>query len=420
VRPAEVVLSVALRLAASAAKFAIFLYLAKDLPPEEVGLIGIVFAVIAIGVQITGAELHYINSRDIAAGSKDVVAGLIKAQLRVHMISYLGVAPVLWIVFYFGLLAHKYFWIVLVLLISEHLAQELTRFLQFVFRPVLSALLIFIRSGLWVIALIFGVELFHINLSALIVLKAWAIFSILAAACGLYLIREYLLLRQQISLFTLEWVTRTLRRAAPFFTTTVFFSSSLYLDRFILDALLGKEAVGIYFFLWSLASALSVFVTFAVGVFYGPLAIRAYRQEGLGAYLKVRKVFARKTATYAGIGMFCGAILIEPVLQFIGRVEYLEYAYIFYFLLSANCVVLASDFTNLEMYVRGLDREMMFAAIFGLVVTLVIQWTFIDWWGIAGGGVGAILSVLATWCGRFYFLRRSLRIEPVLLTGFRQ
>jgi len=411
----SVVSSLFFRLSAAAAKFILFIYLARNISPEDLGLLGIIIAILIIAVQMTGMELHYVNSRNIAAQEMKNVAPIIKAQFSTHFLSYILALPCLAIVFYFEILDWSYLLSLSALLIFEHLSQEMVRFLQFTFNPVKSAFLIFLRSGVWVFILIILCEFYSFELTVKLVLNLWLIFSIFASIYGAFSLRKFLFKKTEIKLFSLTWLREVLIRSMPFFLTTTCFTLSQFIDRFVLNNIIGGFGVGIFFFMASMASALNLFVSFSVGVFYGPLAIRAFRKDGLQEFKSVKRVFIKKSIIFGCIGLICALMFIHPALYFIDSKEYYNYVNIYYLMLFANCIMVASDFSNLEMYVRGLDIEMMSSAIVGLVMTFIIQVSFISLWGMNGIGFAVILSVATTWLIRHLFFKRAIRLNPDLL-----
>jgi O-antigen/teichoic acid export membrane protein len=412
-------LAVFFRLSGALSKFVLFLYLGRAVDTAQIGLLAIVIAVVAIFVQLVGAEFHYINNREIASSTKLHAAGLIRGQLILHCVSYFLILPMLSLVFFFGLLDWIYFIPILCLLITEHLGQEIFRFLQFRFKPVLGALVLFVRSGLWVFVFIYLVERYGVLPSIQNVLEIWLVFSLLAVFFGGYFIRDYLFERQASKVFSLAWSKNAIGRAMPFFISAACFSLFQYLDRFILELTLGTASVGIMFFLASLASALHLFVSFAVGVFYGPLAIRAFRQKGLDAYLEVRSSFIKKTIAYGLIGVIFALVLISPVLNLVGKADYLSHAYVFYLMLIANAIMIGADFANLDLYVRNMDKEIMFSTVFALLASIVIQTIMILAFGIMGAALGVILSAIGMWIARRAMYTRAITASPQLVRKFR-
>ena len=412
---ASIILTVFFRLSGALSKFVLFLYLGRMVETAQIGLLGIIYAVLAIFVQLVGAELHYVNSREIVSSAKAHAAGLIRGQLLLHFVSYFLIVPVLSLVFLFGILDWMYFYLVLCLLIAEHLGQELFRFLQFCFRPVLGALVLFIRSGVWVFIFIGAVEHYDIVPSIQNILKIWLSSALLAVIFGAYFIRDFLFDRQAISVFTLKWAATALKKASPFFVSMACFSLFQYIDRFILNYTLGPASVGIFFFLASLASFLQVFVTFSVGVFYGPRAIRAFHQEGLKRYLEVRSTFIKRSVVFCFVGLVPALVLISPVLNFVGKADYISYVHVFFLMLVANGMMIGADFANLDLYVRNLDREMMFSTILGLVIAFIIQIASIVILGVTGAAIGAILSTIGIWITRRLVYAKAIAVSPNLL-----
>ena len=388
--------------------------------PENLGILGIIIAILIIAIQITGFELHYVNSRNIAVEKDQNVAAIIKAQFSFHFLSYIVALPCLSLIFFYEILDWSYFLILSILLIFEHLSQEMIRLLQFTFNPVKGAFLIFLRSGVWAFILIILCEFYSFELTVKSVLIVWLIFSIIATIYGVVSLRKFLFTRNEIKLLSLSWVKGVLITSLPFFITTTCFTISQFIDRFVLDNIIGSFAVGIFFFMASMASALNLFVSFSVGVFYGPMAIRAFRKNGLNEFIKVRRIFIKKTIIFTLIGLLAAMVLIHPSLYFINKEEYHSYLYIYYLMLFANCLMIGSDFSNLEMYVRGLDFEMMFSSIISLVMTFIFVVSFVLLWGMGGIGYAVILSVATRWLLRHLFFKRAIKLNPDLLYSKRK
>ena len=412
----SVLSSLFFRLGAAASKFILFIYLARNITPEELGLIGIIIAILIIAVQMTGLEIHYVNSRNIVTEQEINSAAIIRAQFLTHFLSYILALPCMVLLFFFQILDWSYLIVISALLISEHLGQEMIRFLQFTFKPVKSAILIFLRSGCWAYVLIILCEFFSFELNVKLVLYVWLLFSITAVVYGLISLRTFLFGKIEINLFTLDWLRTVLLKSMPFFFTTSFFTISQYIDRFVLQNIIGGFGVGIFFFMASMASALNLFVSFSVGVFYGPLSIRAFRKDGKQSFEEIKQIFIKKSIIFGIVGLTCGLILIHPALYFIDKEEYYNFIYIYYLMLFANCLMIGSDFANLEMYVRGLDVEMMSSAMIGLILTFIIQVTLVSLWGMSGVGFAAIISVGTTWITRYLVFKRAIRRNPKLLS----
>ena len=416
--PLKKAFSIFLRLAAAAAKFFLFLYLAVKLSPAEVGQFGLVVAIISIGIIFIGAELHYVNSREIASSKITDIRIIITDQIKTHLVFYILVPPLLYVLTLVDFLDGEYFFIVLGLLICEHISQEIIRFLQFTFQPVLGSFLIFFRNVSWVICLLVFSELALMELSITSVLLVWMMFSFFTVVLGLFLIRDYLV-NVDYKNFDLRQMADNLLRALPFFITALFFVLSQNIERFTLKSIIDSEGVGVFFFLASLASVLLLVVTYGVNVFFAPHAINAFRNNGYEAYWEIKKQFIWQTLIFTLGAVLVAVNLIDPLLTFVGKGDYIDNKNIFYVMLATNFVLLFSDFTNLDMYVRNMDREMMYASIGGLSFAIINSVVFVSFMGVMGAALAAFFSVLCLWAFRGYFYRRGLTLDPSLIMSVR-
>lgn len=416
--PLNKVFSIFLRLSAAVAKFFLFLYLAVKFSPAEVGQFGLVVAIISIGIIFIGGELHYVNSREIAASKITDIRIIITDQLKTHLVFYILVPPLLYVLTLVGFLDDEYFYIVLGLLICEHISQEIIRFLQFTFQPILGSFLIFFRNVSWVICLLVFSELALMELTIANLLLVWMMFSFFTVLLGLFLIRDYLV-NVDYKNFNFRKMKNNLLRALPFFITALFFVLSQNVDRFTLKSIIDSESVGVFFFLASLASVLLLVVTYGVNVFLAPHAINAFRNNSYGAYGEIKKTFMWQTLIFALVAILVAIMLFDPLLSFVGKDDYIDNKNIFYVMLASNFMLLFSEFTNLDMYVRNMDREMMYASIGGLSLAIINSVVFVSFMGVLGAAVAAFFSVLCLWAFRNYFYRRGLKLDPSLIMSVR-
>jgi len=416
--PLKKVFSVFLRLSAAVTKFFLFLYLAVKFSPAEVGQFGLVVAVISIGVIFIGGELHYVNSREIAASKITDIRIIITDQLKTHLVFYILLPPLLYVLTLVDFLDGEYFYVVLGLLICEHISLEIIRFLQFTFQPVLGSFLIFFRNVSWVICLLVFSELGLMELSITNLLLVWMMFSLCTVLLGLFLIRDYLI-NIDYKNFNFRKMKNNLRRALPFFVTALFFALSQNVERFTLKSIIDSESVGVFFFLASLASVLLLVVTYGVNVFLAPHAINAFRNNSCEAYGEIKKTFIWQTLIFALAAILAAIMLFDPLLSFVGKDDYIDNKNIFYVMLASNLMLLFSDFTNLDMYVRNMDREMMYASIGGLSLAIINSVVLVSFMGVLGAAVAAFISVLCLWAFRGYFYRRGLELDPSLIMSVR-
>ena len=73
-----------------------------------------------------------------------------------------------------------------------------------------------------------------------------------------------------------------------------------------------------------------------------------------------------------------------------------------------NVVLIFSDFSNLDLYVRELDKEIMWATLSSLFFAIVLQTILVWQLGIYGAALGALLSALFLWYMRSYMYKKFI------------
>ena len=107
----------------------IFIFLLGKFAEDEyfLGEYGIITTSISLIIYLVGFDYYVFNTREILK-SKESIIDKIRNQFFFHLIAYSFVLPLtLTIIFYFDFIDIKYFLIVFLLIISEHLGQELFR-----------------------------------------------------------------------------------------------------------------------------------------------------------------------------------------------------------------------------------------------------------------------------------------------------
>src|SRR5680860_183501 len=144
-------LNLGLRSLTLTVKFVFILSLAVFLPPEQVGLYGLIAVSVAYSTYFVGFEFYTYSTRDLVARPRKEWSGLLSSQMIFFLIMYLLILPAFSILFFLGMLPWSIFKAFLALVVLEHLSTELMRFLIAIERPLLATTIIFIKQALWAI-----------------------------------------------------------------------------------------------------------------------------------------------------------------------------------------------------------------------------------------------------------------------------
>ena len=120
-------MNIALRGITLASKFLLIFFLAKFLEPAELGLYGLLTVTIGYALYLLGFDFYTFTTREILKRERHEWGGLLKDQGALSLVLYVIVLPLLSLIFLEGLLPWSVAGWFFILLVLEHLTQELGR-----------------------------------------------------------------------------------------------------------------------------------------------------------------------------------------------------------------------------------------------------------------------------------------------------
>src|SRR5690606_20238622 len=110
-------------------RFLLIFFLARFLEPAELGLYGLFSATISYALYLLGFDFYTFTTREVLRRERSEWGGLLKSQLGLSAVLYGVFLPLLVLIFVQGLLPWQLAGLFFVLLVLEHLTQELGRLL---------------------------------------------------------------------------------------------------------------------------------------------------------------------------------------------------------------------------------------------------------------------------------------------------
>ena len=180
--------NVALRMLASGSRFALVILLARLMEPAQIGLYGLFTATVGFSMLAIGGDYYTYSQRELIAVPRERWGFVLQHQALATGFLYLALLPPQLLIFGFDLLPMSLALWFFVLLVVEHVAQEINRLLVAMQRPLVASWVLFLRMGAWVWAVlpIMWLDPAARNLSALFL--AWLIGGMVAIAVGLQVI----------------------------------------------------------------------------------------------------------------------------------------------------------------------------------------------------------------------------------------
>lgn len=376
---AERLLSVALRGMTLASKFMLIFLLARFLEPAELGIYGLLVATIGYALYLLGFDFYSFTTRELLKCDRSEWGGVLKGQVAVSAILYMIFLPLLSLIFLKGLLPLSLAVWFFVLLVLEHINQELGRLLIAISEQLLAAVVLFLRSGVWAVAvtLLMYVDPGTRNLD--FVLGAWTLGGFAALLLGIHRIYQLKVGGWRKSV-DWGWVGKGLKIAIPLLVATLAIRGVFTLDRYWFEAMVGLEVLGAYVLFMGISSALMSFLDAGVFAFSYPALITAHSRLDAAAFrLGLRKMFTQTLAVSAFFAVIA-LLLIGPLLQWLGKSLYIEYQDLFPWILLSTLLYAASMVPHYGLYAQGHDRSIIYSHIVGLLVFVPFTWLFSQYW----------------------------------------
>lgn len=384
-----------------AGKFLVLLAIARYLPPDQVGVWGLMNVTITISLYFLGLDFYTFNTREILALEAPQRTPLIRDQIIFHGLVYVIVLPALLTVFAAGVIPWKYAVWFYLLLVLEHLSQEATRILITLSRPTLANLVVFLRSGIWTYAVIGIISAAGDARRLPVVWMGWAVGAIISIAVAAAALRRLPWEASRRVGVNWTWMRRGVVVALPFFVATLSFTGIQYVDRYFLQLYRGEAMVGVYTFYTGIANVIQTFIFSGVIMVLYPPVIAAYQR---GEFPRYRQLMRKMTFGVAGgliVLTTLALILIKPVLHLIDQPTYEQHFSVFFIILISVGLTTLSYLPHYALYVKHRDLAIIAATVTGLIVALIANAVLVPRYGLPGAaaataGAVAVMALFKT------------------------
>lgn len=379
-------------------KFVLIFFLAVFLEPKELGLYGLITATIAYAIYPLGFDFYAFTTRELLKHDRSKWGGMLKDQGVFHLILYALVMPLLLLIFVLDFLPWYVAGWFFVLLVLEHLNQELMRLLVAISQQLIASVVLFLRSGAWAIAitaLMFADE----NIRQLeSVLIAWSI----GGMAALFL-SSITLFRLKIgdwrSAINWKWLGHGLKIAIPLLVATLAIRGVFTFDRYWFESLHGLELLGVYVLFMGITNSLMSFMDAGVFSFIYPNLIRYYNNNDKNSFrLELRKLLIQ-TVMLTGLFVVFSLLVIEPLLTLLNKPLYLQQLQLFPWILLAMTLYCLGMVPHYALYSQGKDKPIIYSHIASLVIFVPATFVFSQWNGFLAVPLGlcAAFTLILLW-----------------------
>lgn len=360
-------INVGLRGLTMVSRFALVIVLARLLSPAEVGTYGLFAATVGFSMLAIGGEYYNHSQRELLSEPRSRWSFVLQHQVIAALLLYTVLLPAQFCIFVFGLLPWPLAGWFFVLLIGEHLAQEINRLLIAMQRQLLASAVLFLRMGMWIWALLPLMWLKPSYRYIEIVFSGWLLGLILAVILGVFAVwREARPWRYW--LLDWSWLRRGFAVSFFYMIATLSFRALQTFDRYAVEFLTDKDLLGVYVLYTGMAMAVISVIDSGVFFFLYPKLVAARRQGDIAIWDKLMRELAW-SALAVGLGVVLLIGLLAPwISTWIGKPLYAAHINLLWMLLMMALLYAMAMVPHYGLYSIGLDKVIVHANLSALIV----------------------------------------------------
>ncbi|MEO7224314.1 MAG: hypothetical protein ABIY37_17740, partial [Devosia sp.] len=379
-----------MRLTTMVVKFVLTIYIARRMGLADLGLYGLISGVVIVGPIVASMGLMGLLARELVTRELGELTQLLRHYWRTVGTLYLTLLFPLAISV--GLFTGQ-LWICLMTLaiwLLEHVNNDSFAVLISRQRALLANVLYFLRAGGWMIVFMAAGLIVPPAWATLLLLSLWLAFEFIAVVGFAIAARRWPWRSAPVSpRETVRWWRETVRPALKFWASDTGNVMGLYVDRYIITALMGLEYLGVYVLFWSVANAVYNLTETGTLQTRRPLLIGAHHRSDRTEY---RRVFRSMSFSSFGsilvLSLLAGAVF-PFALQFINRPVADGFIPLLWVLLLAGVVRVGFNLLTNDLYARRRDVVMVTTNILVLPISTLCNFLLLPFIGLYGAGWAA-------------------------------
>ena len=387
-------------------KFLLSIYLVKFLSLEANGEYGIFVATISMLTYVLGLDFYSFNNREILQENSSESGKKIKNQFFLFTIVYLIVLPLLYVLGLFDFIGEKYVFLFYLILIFDHISIELYRLLVVFSKPIQANMNLFLRTGIWILVLIFA---WHNDFEELKNLKSvfnfWMIGSFLSVAYSIFSLSTTGISIPWREKIETKWILAGLKIATPFFIATLSYKTIQFADRYMVEFYLGTKQTGVYYFFSNISMLIETFVQTTVVMIYSPQLIASLKKDK-PFQINIFKTFSKEIVIYSVLAVVSVCAIIYPLLYIVEKTELFLSISVFFVMVTTRFIFNISLIYHFKLYVAKKDRIIMTSTLVAVLFNISLNFILIPYYGLIGGALATLVSILIMMGFKLFYAKK--------------
>ena len=387
-------------------KFLLSIYLVKFLSLEANGEYGIFVATISMLTYVLGLDFYSFNNREILQENSSKSGKKIKNQFFLFTVVYLLVLPLLYVFGLFDFISEKYILLFYLILIFDHISIELYRLLVVFSKPIQANINLFLRTGIWILVLIFA---WHNDFKDLKNLKSvfnsWVVGSFLSVVYSIFSLSKVGISIPWREKLETKWILTGLKIALPFFIATLSYKIIQFADRYMVEFYLGTKQTGIYYFFSNISMLIETFVQTTVVMIYSPKLIASLKREK-PFQIDIFKNFSKEIIIYSVVAVASVCAIIYPLLHVVQKTELFLSISVFFVMVITRFIFNISLIYHFKLYVGKKDRVIMTSTLVAVLFNISLNFILIPLYGLIGGALATLISIFVMMSFKLFYAKK--------------
>lgn len=389
------VFNLALRGLSMGARFLLIFYLGKYFTSEDLGMYGLFFTTVTLGLFVLGLDFYTFTNREILYMKDEDKLYVLRNQLVFYGVTYAVFLLPMLLLFFYNVLPAEYIYLFYVILILEHLSQEFYRIFTVLSYPVFANWLLFLRSAAWIYVLLAYYFMTRGQTQSLYPLfYGWVIGAGLSVVLG-FVKTIKLFGGGKLKPLELSWFITGLKVCSFYFLSTIALKVIEFANRYVIEYRCDLKLVGVFTFYSQVANMINVVIFTLFLMIVYPKLIIAVSEKNNAEYLRLKSYIMKKVLTYSIVLSVVMIAAIHPILYFMNKPEYFRELPAFYILIASNIFLNVSLVYHYSLYAFKKDVSLFISTAICGVLSMVLNLVLISYFGITGAAAALLLSYIA-------------------------
>jgi len=407
----------AMRGATLIAKFLLIFYMARKLSVIDLGLYGFITATIFASVYISGLEYGHFAARQIINCNNFLCQQKTVVNLTLFcLIMFVVVSPFSYLFISSKIaLDLEVFILIFIIIYGESYFAEHKKILISLNKPFYSAIVDFVKTGLWAYLIVFLVMLDVIELSITSILFMWSLFLVIACVLVFFKLIHYYDKAIILSLPSIKSYRKQIYSSFPFFIcgiSLIIFEISGRLSLQFIDA---QVEAGIYTLYSGFIFAIPLFVWSSSVAFDHSKIMIAHENGEIGKSDNLVLLMIKRSLLISLALVLFLFFTFDLLLTLIEKDEFKNSINDFYLFLLVPFFHIIDSHLHYMLYTRKKDKINSISSLSGVFLLVIIQFLTISKYGLKAVIVSIILALSISIVLKIIFIKRSIIQERDIL-----